>query len=100
VVGVPRLRSSGQGLSGTGGVTATLESDVSHERTDLGRGEFGVAVETAAPAALERHFREANATVTRRDFDGDGVPSVVARYPGSRRGYVVVHDLNLEVSGG
>jgi hypothetical protein len=38
--------------------------------------------------------------VTRRDVDGDGVPSVVAQFPGDREGYLVVHDMHLEVNGG
>jgi hypothetical protein len=99
VVGVPRLGTTGAGAGGSGGVTATLETNVSHRRVDLGRGRFAVAVETAAPAALERYFRERSATVSRRDFDGDGVSSVLARYPDRRQGYVVVHDLRLEVAG-
>lgn len=100
VVGVPRLGAGEVGVGGTGGTAATLETNVTHSRLDLGRGEFGVAIETATPDALARHFREANATVSRRDFDGDGTPSVVARYPGRRQGYLVVHDLALEVGNG
>jgi hypothetical protein len=78
----------------------TLETNVSHRRVDLGRGRFAVAVETATPEAFARHFREANATTTRQDFDGDGTPSVVARFPGRRQAYLVVHDLALEVADG
>jgi len=73
---------------------------VSHTRTDLGTGEFVVAVETATPGPFERYFEGQNASVSRADFDGDGVESVVAEYPGQRRGYLVVHDLSLEVNGG
>jgi len=100
VVGVPRLGADEAGVGGTGGAAVTLETNVTHSRADLGRGEFAVAVETTTPDPLARHFREANATVTRRDFDGDGTPSVVARYPGRRQGYLVVHDLALEVGDG
>lgn len=100
VVGVPRLGADGVGVGGTGGTAVTLETNVTHRRADLGRGEFAVAVETATPDALARHFREANATVSRQDFDGDGTPSVVARYPGRRQGYLVVHELALEVGNG
>ncbi len=100
VVGVPRLGADEVGVGGTGGTAVTLETNVTHRRVDLGRGRFAVAVETATPDALARHFGEANATVSRRDFDGDGTPSVVARYPGRRQGYLVVHDLALEVGDG
>jgi len=100
VVGVPRLGADVTGVGGTGGAAATLETNVTHTRVDLGRGEFAVAVETATPDALARHFREENATVSRQDFDGDGTPSVVAEYPARRQGYLVVHDLALEVGDG
>lgn len=100
VVGIPRLGADGVGVGGTGGIAVTLETNVTHRRVDLGRGTFAVAVETATPSALARHFREANATVSRQDFDGDGTPSVVAQYPGRRQGYLVVHHLALEVGNG
>jgi hypothetical protein len=34
------------------------------------------------------------------DLDGDGVPSVRLTFPGDRRGYLVVHDMRLEVGHG
>jgi hypothetical protein len=81
-------------------VRATLETNVSHARTDLGTGKYAVALETRTPEPFERYFRAQNATVMRRTFAGDRHESVVARYPGMREGYVVVHDLGLEVNGG
>jgi hypothetical protein len=98
VVGAPTLGAGDAAVSGAGGATATLATNVTHERVDLGTGRFTVAVETATPRAFADYFRDRNATVSRRDFDGDGTPSVVARYPEVRRGYLVVHDLALEVS--
>jgi hypothetical protein len=100
VVSAARLNASDVAVDGEGGTSVGLETRVSHERRALGNGTYRVAVETAAPAALERWFRSRGATVSRRDFDGDGVPSVVARFPGERVGYLVVHDLHLEVRGG
>lgn len=99
VVGAPRLGAEGTTVSGVGGTTIPLRTNVSHDRTDLGRSEFRVAVETRTPAALATHFREQGATVGQRDIDDDGVPSVVATYPGQRRAYLVVHDLNLSIGG-
>jgi len=100
VVSAVRLNASGSSVGG-GAVTATLATNVSHERTSLGTGEFAVAVETAAPAALETALRERGAnSVERRDVDGDGAPSVVATFPGTRTGYLVVHDMRLVVSDG
>jgi len=100
VVSAARLNASDVAVDGDGGRSVGLETRVSHDRTALGNGTFRVAIETATPGALERWFRSRGASVSRRDFDGDGVPSVVARFPGERVGYLVVHDLHLEVRGG
>ena len=96
VVGAPTLNGS-VGFATTGGGSVVLRTDVTHRRTALGEGTYRVAVETATPDAWRRHFERRNATVTARDFDGDGVTSVVADYPGERVAYLVVHDLRLEV---
>lgn len=100
VVSATKLNASGTSVGG-GQVTATLATNVSHERRSLGTGQFDVAIETAAPAALASTLRETGASsVDVRDIDDDGVPSVVATYPGTRTGYLVVHDMRLEVSDG
>lgn len=99
LVSAPRLNASDVAVSGGDGTTVTLQSRVTHERTNLGNRTFRVAMETATPAAIERWFEEEGATTTRRDFDGDGVVSVVGRFPGDRVGYLVVHDMHLEVNG-
>lgn len=100
VVGAAALNASGQSVGG-GRVRAELATNVSHDRTYLGRGTYEIAVETTVPTALATAFRERGATsVSRRDVDGDGLPSVVARFPGVRRGYLVVHDMRLEVRDG
>lgn len=98
VVGAPRL--DGQVAVAGSNAEVTLHTNVSHDRVRLGNGTYRVAVETATPDALARGFERRGATVTRRDFDGDGVPSVVARFPGERSGYLVVHDVALEVDDG
>ncbi|MFB6164631.1 MAG: hypothetical protein ABEJ31_05680 [Haloarculaceae archaeon] len=99
IVSAPRLNASDVSVGGNGATTATLRTDVAHHRTALGNGTFAVAIETETPAPLARWFRRRNASVTRTDFDGDGIDSVVARSPGRRVGYLVVHDLHLEVAG-
>jgi hypothetical protein len=96
IVGAPRLNGS-VAFSATGGGSVVLRTNVSHERSALGNDTYRVAVETATPDAWRRQFERQNATVTTRDLDGDGVPSVVAEYPGERIAYLVVHDLRLEV---
>ena len=97
VVGAPRLGDGVTGVGGTGGITATVATDVSHERRHLGEATFSLAVETAAPGAWERWFRERGATVRR---EGGAVPTVVATFEGDRTGYLVVHDLDAEVHAG
>jgi flagellin-like protein len=99
VVGAAKLNGT-VGFGATGGGSALLRTDVSHRQLALGEGTYRVAVETATPGAWRRYFERRNATVTTRDFDGDGTPSVVATYPGERVAYLVVHDLRLEVRHG
>jgi len=97
VVGAPRLGDDVGSVGGTGGVTATIATDVSHDRRPLGEATFTLAIETATPAAWERLFDERGATVAREPGDP---PKVVATFEGDRTGYLVVHDLDAEVSGG
>lgn len=98
VVGAPTLNASHTTV--TGGRTTPLRTNVSHERTNLGSGSFAVAIETAFPAAFEEYVEDDDVTTSRRDFDGDGTESVVVDYPGTRTGYLVVHDLRAEVGNG
>lgn len=99
IVGAARLGTVRMAISGNGAGGTTLRTNVTHRRTDLGRGAFEVALETATPGPLASWFADRGARTRTEDTDGDGVPSVVARFDGERRGYLVVHDLNLEVGG-
>jgi hypothetical protein len=96
IVGAARLGDSVGTVAGRGGVTTSIESDVAHDRRDLGTATFSVAIETAAPNAWERAFREQGATV---DREPGTPPTVVATFEGDRQGYLIIHDLNAEVSG-
>lgn len=100
IVSAVRLNASDVAVSGTGGVSVRLRTRIRHDRIDLGKDTYAVAIETETPGALADWFQRRNATVTRRDFDGDGVESVVASLPGERQGYLVVHDMHLEVNDG
>jgi len=100
VVSAPMLNASRVSTGGQGGVTKTIETNVSHERINLGEGEYAVAIETTTPRPFEDFFAAHNASVQRRQFAGDDHESVVAHYPGVRQGYLVVHDLRLEVTDG
>lgn len=97
VVGVATLGNS-IAVGGSGPVTLTTR--VSHDRERLGTDTFRIAVETATPRPWRRYFERRNATVSTREFDDDGIDSVVARYPGRREGYLVLHRLDVEVADG
>lgn len=99
-VGVPVLNATGSdSVSALGtSVDVTVRTNATHETRTLPENRYRVAVETAAPGPWERYFRDRGATTTRRDFDGDGVASVVAAFPGRRSVRLVVHDLRLEVA--
>jgi hypothetical protein len=95
LVSAARLNASDTALAGGG--RATLRTRVTHDRRRLGTGQYRVAIETETPGPLARQFRQRGASTTTRDLDGDGVPSVVARFGGTRTAYLVVHDMRLEV---
>ncbi|WP_311171425.1 DUF7289 family protein [Halobellus ordinarius] len=101
-VGVPVLNASGADGIATGGhrIAVTLRTDARTDRIDLPEGDYRVAVETETPAVWERHLQERGATTTRRDIDGDGIPSVVASFEGERTVHLVVHDVALAVEVG
>ena len=96
IVGAPRIGSTGI-VSGKGGVTTTLRTNVTHERERIGNGTYSVAIETVTPGPFARYFTEQGRTVGQRDIDGDGVESVVVTFEGKRVTYLVIHDLNTEV---
>jgi flagellin-like protein len=95
LVGAPALNASDVAAGGDGRVT--LRTRVTHRRAALGEDSWAVAVETETPGPFRRWFEERGASVSTRDFDGDGVDSVVAHFPGQRRAYLVVHAMHLEV---
>jgi flagellin-like protein len=72
-----------------------LRTNVSHHATRYPTDTWRVAIETATPDAVAASLDTAGDT-TRRDFDDDGVPSVVVRVT-DRRVVFVVHALRLEV---
>lgn len=96
VVGVPVLSGS---LAASGETHLRVRTRVSHDRLALGDDEYRIAVETRQPGVWAEFFEGKNATVTRQDFDDDGVVSVVARFPGTRTGYVVVHRVEVSADG-
>lgn len=100
VVGASVLGAGDVAVSGSGGTTVRLKTNVTHERRDLGTGRYEVAIETTTPDAFDSYFADQNASLARRDIDGDGVESTVATYSGTRRGYLVTHNLSLEVGDG
>lgn len=100
MVGAPELAAGRVSISGGGGVTTTIRTNVSHDRRELGTGEFAVAIETDCPDPFRRFFTDQRATVESRHFADDETDSVVASYHGLRDGYLVTHNLRLEVGHG
>ena len=100
VVGASVLGADDVAVSGSGGTTVRLQTNVSHDRRNLGPGQYEVAIETTTPAAFESYFADQNTSTVRRDIDDDGVASLVATYSGTREGYLVTHNLSLEVAHG
>lgn len=100
LVGAVMLGERGAAVSGSGGVTARLRTNVTHERTTLPGADYRIAIETATPGPLVRHLRDRGLSTTTRDIDGDGVPSVVASVAGRQELTLVRHRTNTEVAGG
>lgn len=99
VVGAPRLNGSAS-VGTNGAVTVPAVTNTSHERTSLGSDTYRVAIESRTPRAFEDLAERQGADFSVDDLDGDDVPSAVIEYDGTRRAYLVVHDLRLEVGDG
>lgn len=99
VVGAPRLNGSGS-AGANGAVTVPVTTNTSHERRSLGNDSYRVAIETRTPGAFEEFADDRGAAFDVRHVDGDEIPSAVLEFDGTRRGYLVVHDLRLEVNDG
>jgi flagellin-like protein len=97
VVSVPALRGDVSLAASGGGVARTIRSNVSHRRRSLGDAGYRVAVETDHPDAVAEQFASMGATTRTRDFDADGLRSVVASFDGVRTGYLVVHETEVRV---
>lgn len=100
VVGAVSLGASGQSVSGSGGVTARLRTNVTHERVRLPRADYRIAIETATPDPFARQLSDRGMSTDTADIDGDGVPSVVVRVEGEQSVQLVVHRMRTEVNGG
>lgn len=98
VVGATTLNPEQAVTGGTGGVTTTVDIQPTHSRQDLGSGEYAVAIETDSPEVFERHFEDQGVRTERRTFGSGEETSVVAHFSGDRQGYLVVHDLSMEVT--
>lgn len=101
LVDLVALNASGpSAVGGTQPVTVTIRTNATHAYRALEDGQYAVAVETATPRAWGRAFDAAGMEHARRDFDDDGVPSVVASVPGSGTVDLAVHDLRAVVRRG
>jgi hypothetical protein len=88
-------RSLDGGRSATTAVT--VATNVTHSAETHPSADWRLAVETATPDAFARHFRSLGANTDRREYDDDGVPSVVVTFDRPRRLVFVVHRLDVEV---
>lgn len=96
-VGMVDLTTDGLTREGSGPVTRTLVSEVTHERVVDGEsGEWTVTVETPEADPWKRSFEDAGATVYTGRFDGDTHRSVVATFEDDRQGHVVIHRVEME----
>lgn len=101
LVDLVALNASGPaGVGGTDATAVTVRTRPTHEYRTLETGQYAVAVETETPGAWERTFADAGLTPSRRDFDGDGVPSVVGRVPDAAAVDLAVHDLRAVIRRG
>jgi len=104
VLGVARVEGRMDVASNGAGTGVRLRTNVSHRRRDLGPGRYRLAVETRSASALARYYRDRrtrdgwNVTVAVRDFDGDGIPSVVLGFPTARHAYLVTHRVEVSVA--
>jgi len=99
IVGATQL--NGTGTVGTnGGVTVTLRTNTTHERQSLGTDQYTVAIESDTPEAFREFADRFDSSFRVADLDGDGVESAVLEFDGSRQGYLVDHDMRLEVGDG
>ncbi|AUV80854.1 hypothetical protein C2R22_03575 [Salinigranum rubrum] len=101
LVDVVVLNASGStAVGGSTGTAVTIRTNATHEYRTLRAGRYTVAIETATPSAWERAFEETGVDVERRDFDDDGVPSVVVPIPGETTVDLALHDLRAVVGSG
>lgn len=94
IVGVARIGGDFGTVSGNDGTTAIIETNVAHERYELGETTVRLAIETTTPNVWMQYFGGFETTVER--VPGDP-PTVIAEFEGDRTSYLVVHDLNAEV---
>jgi flagellin-like protein len=99
VVGLPVLVGDVGVGGGTGRSTVTLETTVVGSRRTVAGPGLALSVETVTPRPWASFLREQGATVDRRDRDGDGVTSVVARFETAERLHLVVYETRVEVAG-
>lgn len=97
VVGIRAVNGTVE-RAGRGGVEVDLRVRSDRVERRLGDGSWRVAVETATPRPWRDHLSSRAGTVTRRDLDGDGTPSVVAPL-GNRTAVLVVHRQEVRTGG-
>ena len=101
LVDIVALNASGTtAVGGSAPGSVTVRTNATHEYRALEPGRYAIAVETATPSAWERAFEAAGLAHERRDFDSDGVPSVVGESPTTLSLDLAVYDLRAVMSRG
>lgn len=105
LVDVVALNASGStSVGGSTGTAVVVRTNATHEYRTLREDRYAVAIETETPTAWERAVSELatdrEVDVERRDFDDDGVPSVVVSIPGETTIDLAIHDLRAVVGRG
>jgi flagellin-like protein len=101
LVDVVALNTSGpDAVGGSSPVSVTVRTNATHEYRAFEESQYAIAVETTTPKAWERAFATAGVELSRRDFDEDGVPSVVATVPDPVTVDLAIHDLRAVVRRG
>ncbi len=98
-IGVPEVSNDKLTVSLTGQTTVQIHTTVRHQRTNIGVGEYYLAIETGYPEVWEEYFTLRSPTVvtTHARFEGDEEESVIVRLP-RQQTTVLRHTLDLEVT--
>lgn len=99
LLGLPAVDAGNPSISGNdAGTRLQVTAAVEHDRQTLNASEYRLVIETDQPDAWERYFDREGIPATTVEVEGS--TAVVARFPGDRPAYLVVHRSQIEVTVG